>query len=478
MFHTTTELMTHQARAVAKLSPSRVAALFMDMGTGKSLTALRLAELKQANWNKLFWFCPCALRQTVLEQIIEHTDIPADMVTVWNQQGMRKRSRRDDALVHIIGIETMSSSTNAVLRYNQLLTEDGFVIVDESSYIKANRAKRTQRITAMSDRSRYRMIMTGTPLTDSIIDLFAQMTFLSPKILGHNSWYSFANAHIEYETKPSRFNKSMRIRTGRVLRTFDKDVLAAQIEPYVFQVRREECLDLPKQIYVDRTCELAEWQRELYEQAKLDALASRDWDAWNDTSILQLFTTLQKIVVGFAGQVVRADNPRIDLLLETIGEIADDEPLIIWTKYLEAADTICQILGRHYGSDQVWKFTGRVGETQRNHNLENWRRKGRFLIATQAIGGHGLTLNEAAYSLFYADSFKYAERIQAEGRNHRIGQERPVVYTTLRCEDTIDNRIEHKLQLTDSVVSDFRRMVDSLVRQGDQDAIKKAIASL
>lgn len=476
MFHTTTELMTHQASAVAKLSPSRVGALFMDMGTGKSLTALRLAELRQEKWDQLFWFCPCALRETVLSQILQHTDIPREKILVWDDKG--RRAGGHVMLVHIIGIETMSSSNSAVLAYASLITEQSYVIVDESSYIKGNRARRTQRITRMSERTRYRTILTGTPLTQGITDLFSQMLFLSPAILGHRSWYSFANAHIEYKMRRSRFNPKHKIKTGEITRTFDEDILARQIEPYVFQVRRQDCLDLPAQVYLDRRYHLSNRQRDAYEAAKADALEGFDPDDWSNAHILKLFGKLQKIVVWFDGDTVLPTDARIELLLETIAEIEADEPIIIWTKYRAAADTICRVLGEHFGEDQVWKYTGTVPEAKRNDQLAGWRRQGRFLVATQAIGGHGLTLNEAAYSIFYADSFKYAERLQAEGRNHRIGQERKVFYIILRAEDTIDDRIAGSIRGKANTVEAFSKMVEKLRKEGNMDAVKEAIRNL
>ncbi len=448
----------------------------MDMGTGKSRTVLELAAERQDKWDKLFWFCPCALRATVLEQVLAHTDIPRDQIAVWDQSGMRRRN--DSARVHIIGIETMSSSNAAVLRYAAVVTESSYVVVDESSYIKGNRSKRTQRLTRMSERTRYRTILTGPPLTQGITDLFSQMLFLSPKILGHNSWWSFARAHVEYETKPSQFNPTVKIRTGRILQTFNEDLLAQQIEPYVYQVRRDECLDLPAQVFVDRTCQLSNWQRTLYENAKEEALTDFNPDDFGPTHILRLFSKLQKIVVGFDGEHVSEGSARMDLLLETIGEIDEAEPVIIWTKYLEAADAICRVLGKHFDADQVWKITGAVPEKQRNDNLSAWRKRGRFLVSTQAIGGHGLTLNEAAYSIFFADSFKYAERLQAEGRNHRIGQDRKVVYITLRCHHTIDDRIADSISTKADTLESFMAMVDGFRAAGDAAAIERLMKSL
>jgi len=107
------------------------------------------------------------------------------------------------------------------------------VICDESSYIKGHSAIRTNRITYISSRAKYRLALTGTPISQGVEDLFAQMRFLSPKILGYRSFYSFAANHLEYSDKYP----------GMVVRAHNLEYIAAKIQPYVYQVTKEECLD-------------------------------------------------------------------------------------------------------------------------------------------------------------------------------------------------------------------------------------------
>ena len=87
-------------------------------------------------------------------------------------------------------------------------------------------------------------------------------------------------------------------------------------------------------------------------------------------------------------------------------------------------------------------------------------------MATQSAGGHGLTLNEAAYTIFYADGFKYSERIQAEDRNHRIGQVRRPVYVTLHCSDSIDDRIATALGRKGNALTIFQERIEAYRAQG------------
>lgn len=154
----------------------------MEMGTGKSRTAIELVARRLPRIDRVIWFCPVSLKETVRQEILKHTDCaPADIHVFSDRTNERNVP---PALWHIVGIESMSLSDRVTLAVNKLITSRTFVILDESSYIKGHRAKRTMRITELSKRARYRLILTGTPLSQGVVDLFAQMRFLSPKILG------------------------------------------------------------------------------------------------------------------------------------------------------------------------------------------------------------------------------------------------------------------------------------------------------
>lgn len=483
-FSTRTELMPHQSAAVAKLLPSRVGGLFMDMGTGKSRTLLELASIRQEKYDRLFWFAPVSLKETVRQEVLKHTTLTdADVYTFDDRT--TERTAPADKRIYIVGIESMSASNRVALAYNALCTERSFVAVDESSYVKGHRSKRATRITYMSERARYRAILTGTPFTQGAVDLYSQMTFLSPKILGYRSFWSFAANHLEYEERKDAFGRKRR--TGRILRSHNEDYLAAKIAPYTYQVRKDECLDLPDKLHETRYCSMSAGQRERYDQAKYEILMQLEYDDWSPVQIFHLFSTLQTIVCGFwnrtdpdTKKVEHLDiaHGRLDLLRETAAEIPDGEPVIIWAKFRQSVREIAAALRTTYGDDSVALYCGDLNETQRNAELARWRTGARFLVATQSAGGHGLTLNEAAYVIFYADGFKYSERIQAEDRNHRIGQARRPVYITLQCADSIDDRIATALSRKGNALHIFQERMDKYRKQGMKQKAMDLVKSL
>jgi len=283
-----TDLMPHQIPAVEKMLPTRVGALFMDMGTGKTRTAIEVIHRRQARISKVVWFCPVSLKQTIKHELIKHTDSPDQDIHCFDQK--TNQENIPEVFWYIVGIESMSLSARVILTINDLVDNNTFVIVDESSYIKGHRSARTNWITDLSKNARYRMILTGTPISQGGVDLFAQFRFLSPKILGYQSFYSFAANHLEYSDKFP----------GMIVRAHNTEWIAAKINPYVYQVTKEECLNLPEKMYETRCFSMTDEQREWYEIVKMETLS--EVEEWDSYTIFQLFSKLQQIVCGFLNE--------------------------------------------------------------------------------------------------------------------------------------------------------------------------------
>ncbi len=462
MIRCSTSLYEYQQKAVDKILPGRVGGLFMEMGTGKTRCAIELVALRQARINRVVWFCPVSLKTTIAYEIRKHTD--SRDICIFDADTTRRTL--PPAFWYVVGIESMSSSNRVVLAVNSLITASTFVIVDESSYIKGYSAKRTERITYLSARARYRLILTGTPLSQGVVDLYSQMYFLSPKILGYNSFYSFAHNHLEYSDKYK----------GMIVRAHNVGWLAAKIHPYVYQVTKAECLELPPKLTEWRGYKLSQAQWRAYNQAKEEFLLSLPADEIDSYVIFQLFTALQQIVSGFwnrEGQQLEFPHERLDILLDVIRDIPADAKVIIWCKFIYSIQTVTERLRAEYGLDSVALYYGKLSEKKRDSELERFRQSTRFFVATQSTGGHGLTLNEAHYVVFYENGFKYADRLQAEDRCHRIGQTQPVTYVDITAIDSIDERIRANLAKKKNVVQDFKRKVDAIKNDKKSDVRKK-----
>lgn len=473
-WQTTSSLLPHQEPPVAKLKRSRVGGLFMEMGMGKTRVAIEFAKIRQGRIDKVVWFCPVSLKETIHQEIIKHTN--SRSICVFDDRTRPRNLPKADW--YIIGIESMSSSDRVVMTANQLITTRSFIIVDESSYIKGHASLRTRRITRLAERARYRMILTGTPMTQGVVDLFAQMKFLSPKILGYNSFYRFAANHLEYSKKYKDL----------IIRAHNTGYLAAKIAPYVYQVTKEEAgLNLPEKLYDTWYYRMTGEQMRAYQRAKEEILLSVLDDDIDSYVIFQLFTALQQIVSGFwnrrdpeTGEVElrELECDRSFTLRDGLARISEAEKVIIWCKYRYSIGRVIEMLAGQYGSDSIAQFHGGLNELERNEQVAHFRYEARFFVASQQAGGHGLTLTEAAYSIFYEDEFKYANRLQAEDRNHRIGQGRHPTYSSIVCSNSIDERIQKSHAEKGSLIDDFQRQVDQVKGKSRGQALKEMVKKL
>lgn len=458
-----TSLFDFQRPAVDKLIKSRVGGLFMEMGLGKTRIVIEMVYLRQHRISNVVWFTPVSLKETVRHEILKHTDASDDDICMFNACTTTPVPK---AQWYIVGIESLSSSTRVTLAANSIINKSSFVVVDESSYIKGHNSRRTQRITAMSSRAKYRMVLTGTPMTQGVVDLYAQMRFLSAKILGYRSFYSFARNHLEYSEEYP----------GMIVRSHKTDYLAAKIAPYVYQITKDEAgVDLPEKLYDSRWLSLTQWQESVYEQAKysiFERIIEEEED--DDLYIFQLFSALQQIVSGFWNERLvggryhfhEVPHNRVVTLMSVVDSLPANEKIIIWCKFRYSVNQINEALSDEYGDGAVSLYYGDLNETERHQSLQHFRHDGRFLVATQSSGGHGLTLNESAYAIYYENEFKYSHRVQSEDRNHRIGQERRPTYIDLWADCGIEERIRRALAEKGNAAESFRQEVKRMKDKG------------
>ena len=147
----------------------------------------------------------------------------------------------------------------------------------------------------------------------------------------------------------------------------------------------------------------------------------------------------------------------------------------IVSTHASARDATSEALCEEYGKEKVCLYHGGLNAKQRDAELDRFEAKGgaRFLVATQSCGGHGLNLQFGRWQIFFANGFKYSERLQAEDRCHRHGQRRHVTYIDLCASDTIDEKIDDALAKKGSLLDAFRREVKRIKDDKDTDKADK-----
>jgi|GEM_PF-1461897 len=446
-----TALLPHQTAAVKKLGKLKIGALYMEQGTGKTRTTLSLIKEREeaGKIDVVLWLCPCSVKKNLREDIIYHCgEIPGNFV--------------------IRGIESLSSSGRLYLQLLELVeTHKVYLIVDESNLVKNHEAIRTARITRIGRFCNYKLILNGTPVSKNEADMFAQWVILDWRILGYKSFYSFAANHLEYkEIKDPR--TGIKRKTDQVARVLNVDYLTEKIAPYTYQIRKEDCLHLPKKEYRSMYFIMTPEQADLYDAIKWEYLESVN--ELRAETIYKLFTALQHVVSGrsvLSGPQERMrtapffsdwhDNPRIQKLKELIEDIGT-EKCIIFAKYQSEIDTIEALLSE-MNLTHV-SFTGKLSQLKRQENRAAFQNDVQFFVANKVCGAYGLNLQFCRNIIYYSNDFDLATRMQSEDRVHRIGQTQEVRIYDICCGGTIDELIEGCLSRKESLVDTFKQEID------------------
>lgn len=449
-----TDLLDYQQSAVDKLIGLKVGALYMEQGTGKTRTALSLisARIERKKVNHVLWLCPCSVKRNLYTDIVKHVGYMPDWITIY-------------------GIESISASDRVYLEvYDIVKKNDCFLIVDESNLVKNKEALRTQRIIRLAESCKYKLILNGTPVSKNEADMFAQWYILDWRILGYQSYWSFAANHVEYWTILLPNGNEIEDR-NRIKRILDVDYLTAKIAPYSYQIKKSDCLsDLPAKQYHHIAFDMSEAQAVEYAITKeryLDRVKE-----WKAETIYRLFTALQHVT---AGRKIISDiddhmetkpmfpwteNNRITTLLDAINNYIKGDKCIIFAKYKNEIADIKAALTNKYGSESVVEFTGNINQKTRQENIEKFRGDAQFFIANKACGAYGLNLQFCHNIIYYDNDFDFATRAQSEDRIHRIGQTEEVQIYDIYVRSTIDEFIIDCLDGKEKLVDKFKREID------------------
>jgi SNF2 family DNA or RNA helicase len=340
------------------------------------------------------------------------------------------------------------------------------MIVDESTTIKNRKAKRTKAICAVGRGAVMRRILTGSPVTKSPMDLYSQMEFLDPGILGFRSYYAFQGRYAIVQRRTLGSHSFNHVVGFRRL-----DELTEKLQAHSYRVRKEDCLDLPDKVYMSRSVELTKEQSDAYVQMKHLALARLDNGEMATTkNVLTQIMRLQQICLGHLtdddGVVNELPSNRLSSLLDICDEVQGKA--IIWATWTRDIRSIAEALRDRFSVPAVATLHGETPDSERQEIVETFQDRQselRFLVGHPKTGGFGLTLTAANTVIYYSNSYDLELRVQSEDRAHRIGQENKVTYVDLLSPDTIDEKIvgalRSKIRIADQILGeDVRKWLD------------------
>jgi len=327
------------------------------------------------------------------------------------------------------------------------LGSHGMIAIDESTTIKNPKAKRTKALHKIAQLFEYRRLLTGSPITKSPLDIYAQAEFLEPGILGYDSYYAFQRRYAILRKSYMGAHSF-----EQVIGYQNLEELTEKIDKFSYRVLKSECLDLPDKTYMARYVAMSKEQLEMYESIKRHAMILLDGgELVTAPAVITQLLRMQQVLSGHLktddGEILTFPSPRTSALLDILEEHTGKA--LIWSRFRHDIQKLVVELDNVYGEGSSAAFYGDTGDDERQEiirNFQNPNHKLRFFVANPATGGYGITLNEANLVVYYANDFNLETRLQSEDRCHRIGQKNPVTYIDLISDGTIDERIVRSLQ--------------------------------
>ena len=460
-----TKPYAHQLTALEKSWNRETYAYFMEMGTGKTKVLIdNLAMLyDKGKVNGALIVAPKGVIGTWYNQEIP-THMPDHIESVsvlWQSNITKEQSRKlgtlfktgEELHILIMNVEAFSTTKGRDFARKFLSSHNTLMAIDESTTIKNPKAKRTKNILDLVPFSKYRRIMTGSPVTKNPLDLYSQCKFLSHWHLDFESYYAFRARYAIMKTANISGRQIQLVSGFKNLAE-----LSDKLQPFSYRVLKVDCLDLPDKIYMKRHIKLSSDQLRVYDQMKKEALATLNGKKVTTVNALTQLMRLHQITCGHFtsddGATQPIKNNRIDELMDVLEET--EGKAIIWAHYQYDITNIIKEVIKVHGPGSIVDYYGLTPQDQRQKNIKKFQNddKCRFIVGTPATGGYGITLTAANTVVYYSNGYDLEKRLQSEDRAHRIGQKKSVTYVDLICEETVDEKIVKALRKKINIASE------------------------
>jgi hypothetical protein len=465
----------HQRPAYDKLYPKQGGLLGMEMQTGKSKIAVDLAACwrmegiidhvlvltkrsLRANWIGHFEK-DCAIP---FLPFLPDTDDPKAF-NMW-------LTEQHDFKVMIVGWESLSQGKMASWAHRFLdLCMKPAVIGDETTFIINHKSIRTKHTIDYGRKATKRLALAGEPHLEGPMNLFAQFEYIDPQIIGIGDFYAFRNRYAVMGGFMREVRPGKKVATD-IVGYQNLDELAATLEPYTYDVRKGDAVDMPPKLPEVRTVQLTKTQKDLLLQIKRDSTFTVEGDPEVVMqNVLETALRRHQIVGGYAvrprevrrtrrdgTEVVRnvfdpitvvapAVNPKIQELLSLVEDIRGKHQFLVWAVYMPEIQHIIEALSE-WGL-KVGPMHGQVPEGDRQIIVDDFN-KGDLdcIVGNASTGGMGFTMDAATVNIFYSNTFKAIDRVQAEDRPWGITQTKPVTIVDIVAEQSIDVTILRALE--------------------------------
>ena len=452
----------HQRRAYAAAldtfysEKSRGYALLMEMGCGKSFTAIGIAGrlYLDGHIRRILVVAPLSILGVWEEEFAKFAGFDYTL-TVLGGTGPKKA----ETLRNLNGSNLQVAVVNfeSAWRLEKEITEwaPDLVIVDEGHKIKNHSTAASKAMHRIGAKVAYRLLLTGTIITNKALDVFSQYKFLNHTIFG-SSFYSFRNRYFDmtgYGNHTPVLKKSM------------EPELTRKLHSIAFRATKAECLDLPEITDIIRHVELEPAAAKVYRDLVKDSYAELGNNEITAANVLTRLLRLSQLTGGFIGDdegsaPKNISRAKLDALADIVDQTAQEgKKLVIIARFVPEIKAIRAMLDKQGVGHSL--IMG--GVTDREEQVTRFQTdpEVQVFVGQIATAGLGITLTAASTLVFYSLDYSMSNFEQAKARIHRVGQKENCTYIYLAAKGTVDVKIlkalREKADLARTLVDDYRQ---------------------
>jgi SNF2 family DNA or RNA helicase len=426
-------------------------AFLAEMGTGKSLmTIATVSQLYlERRINKVLIVAPLAVCPVWDKEFRQFASIQYNL-TVLKGSTKDKTAQLKDITgtglqVVVVNYESAWRIEPDLLKYNA-----DMIVCDESQRIKNPRANQSKTMHVLGDKAKYKLILTGTPVTATPLDFWSQYRFLDSSIFGP-SYYAFRTRHAILGGFESR----------QVIGYRDLKGLCKKAHSIAYRVTKRTALDLPDETEEIYYCEFEPKAAKLYRQIYNDGFAKLEQGVISTPHKITQLLRLSQLCGGYLAKDIDPDsegertlekvsNAKLELFTDIITDLLDNpsKKVVVFARFRAELYAISEILNKLIGADAVRIMNGDTPNKDRGQFVADFQTNPgvRVFLANQQCAGLGITLTASDTVIFYSNSYNYADYEQAKARVHRIGQKNKCTYIHLLVKDSIDEDVLKNLQ--------------------------------
>ena len=430
-------------------------AMLYEQGCGKTLTAIATIGRRflDGEITRVLIVAPASVVPVWENEFAKFADFPHEVATLAGMPVKKRKAALEDmpeplGVVTDGDMEIVTPLQVAVINYEatwrmeEELRDWGpdLILCDESQRIKTPGTRQSKGLHNLGRRPKFKLILSGTPVTQGPLDFFSQYKFLDPQILG-NSYYACRN----------RYAVMGGYQGYQIVGYRRMDEFMNKVHSISFRVTKAEALDLPDMIEQELYCELEPKARTAYRELLKESVTELEGETQiTAVNVLAKLLRLSQMTGGFIGteegEIVQASNAKMKLLTETMEDIlGQGKKLVIFARFIPEIHAIRKKL-EEMKVDYSW-IAGEIKMEDRGEMVQRFQEdpECRVFLAQIQTAGLGITLHAADTAIFYSLDYSFANLDQAMARLHRIGQKNKVTNIFLIARDTVDEKVRAAL---------------------------------